>query len=262
MNYTTRELNIHHSDLEGVISTERKRMGLLYFINKPSITVYKPEQCNGKAIMIVPGGGYAFSAIDIEGNKFAEWLVSFGYMVALLKYRMPEGNTQQSYKDWLAGFDLFWQECLKNNIETNKIGYMGSSAGAHLSLTAIQRPESIHTPNFAIHLYPLVSLEEPLAHKGSLEKLLGKDATAELRREYSPISNLKNRPSNSIIIYSEDDNVVNPENSKLLHRTLTSLGSNSNIINYKSGGHGWGFNDKFEYHHEMKLSILEFLDKL
>ncbi|MGL4412119.1 MAG: alpha/beta hydrolase [Bacteroidales bacterium] len=262
MRYTIKEIILKHEPQSKNTPTERKKMGLLYYIETPSITIYNPINNNGKAIMLTPGGGYSFSAIDIEGHKYAEWLASLGYIIGVLKYRMPEGDRKRSYLDWINGFNTFVQECSNNQIEKRKIGHMAFSAGSHLSLTAINNMCAQQTPQFAIHFYPLISLEEPLAHRGSVDKLLGKEASKELRREHSPIINLKHSPANTLIIYSEDDTTVNTENSELLHSKLNSLDLRCDVIHYKTGGHGWGFNDKFEYHEDMKQQVMMFLDRL
>src|SRR5713101_3506538 len=48
--------------------------------DKPTLTVYLPpaERANGTAVVICPGGGYGFVAIDHEGKQPAEWLNSLG----------------------------------------------------------------------------------------------------------------------------------------------------------------------------------------
>src|SRR5262245_20842905 len=44
-------------------------------IHKPSITVYLPpkETATGAAVIVAPGGGHSFLAVDIEGYNVAQW---------------------------------------------------------------------------------------------------------------------------------------------------------------------------------------------
>src|SRR5437879_3425595 len=58
--------------------------------DKPSLTVYLPpaDKANGSAVVICPGGGYGFLAVDHEGKQVAEWLNSIGVAGFMLKYRI------------------------------------------------------------------------------------------------------------------------------------------------------------------------------
>ena len=57
--------------------------------DKPKITVWFPDadKSVGSAVVICPGGGYGFLAMDHEGKQIAEWLNSFGVTAAVLDYR-------------------------------------------------------------------------------------------------------------------------------------------------------------------------------
>src|SRR5947209_1583196 len=48
--------------------------------DKPSLTVYLPPagKANGTAVVICPGGGYGFLAVDHEGKQVAEWFNNIG----------------------------------------------------------------------------------------------------------------------------------------------------------------------------------------
>src|SRR2546428_729921 len=58
--------------------------------DKPSLTVYLPpaDKANGTAVVICPGGGYGFLAVDHEGKQVAEWLNSVGVAGFMLQYRI------------------------------------------------------------------------------------------------------------------------------------------------------------------------------
>ena len=47
----------------------------------------RPERSNGRAVIIVPGGGYQFVSIDSEGFRVADALAADGYTTFVLKYR-------------------------------------------------------------------------------------------------------------------------------------------------------------------------------
>src|SRR5262249_3101814 len=58
--------------------------------DKPSLTVFLPpkEQANGAAVVVCPGGGYGFLAVDHEGKQIGEWFNKRGVTAFMLKYRI------------------------------------------------------------------------------------------------------------------------------------------------------------------------------
>src|SRR5688572_16957020 len=57
------------------------------------ITVHRPEQANGAAIVICPGGGYGGLVTGPEGHGIAAWLNRHGITGIVLEYRLPAGRT-------------------------------------------------------------------------------------------------------------------------------------------------------------------------
>ena len=58
-------------------------------VTTPTLTIFKPENPNGTAVLILPGGGYKHLAIHKEGTKIARWLNTLGITGIVLKYRLP-----------------------------------------------------------------------------------------------------------------------------------------------------------------------------
>ena len=62
-----------------------------YDVTDPTLTVYKAEGENsGKAVILLPGGGYSLVAIYHEGHDLAKVLAKQGITTAVLKYRLPK----------------------------------------------------------------------------------------------------------------------------------------------------------------------------
>jgi len=62
-------------------------------VSRPTMTVYAPAGRNtGVAIVVVPGGGYQFLAMDSEGTEICDWLTLRGITCILLKYRVPDSG--------------------------------------------------------------------------------------------------------------------------------------------------------------------------
>src|SRR6188474_3453805 len=60
----------------------------VYNVVNPTLTVFSPDPsiANGTAVIICPGGGFHFLAIENEGNEVAKWLIKKGITAFVLKY--------------------------------------------------------------------------------------------------------------------------------------------------------------------------------
>src|SRR6185312_2461111 len=54
-------------------------------VSRPTMTVYAAKGSNtGVAMVVLPGGGYQFLAMDLEGTEICDWLTSRGITCVLL----------------------------------------------------------------------------------------------------------------------------------------------------------------------------------
>jgi acetyl esterase/lipase len=152
-------------------------------IHNPSLTVYFPakEKANGAAVIICPGGGHKELVFNAEGKEAAAYLNSIGVTAFVLKYRLfREENSpytkENTLSDGRRAMRLVRQQAAAWNLDTNRIGLMGFSAGGELaawvalnpSKESIEMPDSIDKEkckaNFLILVYP-----GPLAVPDSVE---------------------------------------------------------------------------------------------
>jgi acetyl esterase/lipase len=95
-------------------------------------------KANGTGVLIAPGGGYNILAWDLEGTEVAEWLNSIGVTAVLLKYRVPrrdkENPHQAPLQDAQRAMRLVRQHAKAWDIDPNRIGMLGFSAGGHLTV--------------------------------------------------------------------------------------------------------------------------------
>lgn len=136
-------------------------------VTKPILTVFKPENQNnsGAGIIICPGGAYNILAIDKEGYEVAQWLNKLGYTAFVLQYRVPE-NREGAINDLQRAIKLVRSKAEDYNLNTNKIGVLGFSAGGHLAARAsinyntetYDKIDEVDTfssrPNFSMLIYP------------------------------------------------------------------------------------------------------------
>jgi len=116
-------------------------------VHRPSITAYlaPPEIATGAAIVIAPGGGHRWLAIDTEGYFVAEYLNTIGVSAFVLKYRLAreEGSPYQvevhALQDAQRAIRLVRHRAAEWGIDTTRVGIMGFSAGAAVTLLAATR---------------------------------------------------------------------------------------------------------------------------
>jgi acetyl esterase/lipase len=242
----------------GEITTVNKTGDTSYSkVSVPTLEIYFPEKPNGTAIIICPGGGYSNLAYSKEGSKVAKEYIKWGITAFILKYRLPNDTT---IKDKTIGPLQDAQMAVKTvrmrasewGIDTAKVGIAGFSAGGHLASTAIthfnkaviNNVEGINLrPSFGILVYPVISFADSLMHKGSRNKLLGENPSADMIALYSNELQVTSNTPPTFLIHSEDDKVVKVENSLLFYMALLKKGVAAEMHIYPKGGHGFGINN-------------------
>lgn len=214
----------------------------------PTITVYRPSSPNGLAILMCPGGGYARLAMGHEGHDMASWFTTQGITYIVLKYRMPNGNREVPLSDAEQAIRIIRQHSAEWNINPNRVGVMGASAGGHLAASLSTLYGSKETrPDFQILFYPVISMVPGITHGGSRENLLGKNPSKELEQAYSLQNRVTANTPQAFIMLSDDDGAVPPQNSIDYFSALTRNNVPVSMHVYPTGGHGWGFRDNFTY---------------
>src|SRR5262249_37837964 len=113
-------------------------------VTQPTITIYRPakERDTHAAMIICPGGGYWNLYWELEGEEVAKWLNSIGMTGILLKYRVPRRADEprgeparRPLQDAQRAVSLVRSKAAEWEIDRNKIGIVGFSAGGHLAIT-------------------------------------------------------------------------------------------------------------------------------
>ncbi|MCE8949305.1 GDSL-type esterase/lipase family protein [Bacteroides thetaiotaomicron] len=230
-------------------------------IEQPSLRVFlpAPELATGRAVVACPGGGYSGLAVNHEGYDWAPYFNKQGIALIVLKYRMPKGDRTLSISDAEAAMKMVRDSADVWNLNPNDIGIMGSSAGGHLASTiATHAPEALR-PNFQILFYPVITMDKSFTHMGSHDNLLGKDASADLEKEFSNEKQVTKETPRAFIVYSDDDKVVPPANGVNYYLALNKKGVPSVLHIYPTGGHGWGIREDFLYKSEMQNELTSWL---
>jgi acetyl esterase/lipase len=229
-------------------------------VQKPTLTIYLPpkEMANGTAVIICPGGGYHILAFVKEGIEIAKKLNEWGVAAFVLKYRIPDDKwmMQKEFgplQDAQRALQLVRGNAAEWNIDAGHIGIMGFSAGGHLASTAathfqknyIDNPANISLrPDFQVLLYPVISFEDSICHKGSRENLIGKNPAKGIIKEYSNELQVTSDSPPAFLTLAADDKTVNPLNSLVYYEALLKNKIPAELHVYEKGGHGFGLYNK------------------
>ena len=223
---------------------------------QPTLTVFMParEKANGTSVIICPGGGYSRLAIDKEGYAVAQRLNELGVAAFVLKYRLPNDQSQPDKSiapllDAQQALRMVRQLAPKYNLNPERIGMMGFSAGGHLAATAGTHfaqpvgpnpgPASVR-PAFLVLLYPVISFSDSIMHKGSRDNLLGTSPSPEQQRLYSNELQVTSQTPPTFLMQAEDDNVVPVQNSLVFYQALHHHQVPAELHIFPKGGHGFG----------------------
>jgi acetyl esterase/lipase len=227
-------------------------------VTVPVVTVYRPERAKntGTAIVICPGGGYSGVVIDKAGHEIARYLESIGITAIVLKYRLPrpEGFTFDSDVPWLdasRAVRLTRHRATEWDLDADRIGIMGFSAGGHLASTVATRFDSGNResadpvdrlssrPDFQALIYPVISFQDEIANMGSRRNLIGNDPDAELIDRYSNEFQVTEQSPPAFLVSTYDDH-VKAENILRYFKALRVVNVPVEMHVYEVGGHGYG----------------------
>jgi acetyl esterase/lipase len=209
-------------------------------ISDPTMTIYRPKNGNGTAVLVCPGGGYQRLSIEREGTRVCEWLASLGVTSVLLKYRVPTREHadpgRAPMQDAQRAIGMLRHRAAELAIDPNRIGILGFSAGGHLAIITALHPDrrtyapdlSIEArdaaPNFLIPIYPGFIVDPDNPHV--------------LRSEHQVTDRA---PPICLIHAHDDDNILSTSSgSALLYLEYKKHGLPAELHIYRQGGHGFG----------------------
>ena len=209
-------------------------------ISVPEMHLYKAkgDSISDKAMIICPGGALLFSAYEKEGVKLAKKLALNGITALVLKYRtyprkgsviewsrtlktqtaIDSAKTILPYssKDALNAIEIIRNNASKYNINPNKIGLMGFSAGGAVTMEAAYTSISKNQPNFIAPIYPWMLIVD---------------------KQKVPL----NKPP-AFISCANDDPLMLATPSVQIYQDWISAGAEAELHMFSKGGHGYGMN--------------------
>jgi len=219
----------------------------------PILTAYLPRTPSAPrtAVVICSGGGYGWVATKYEGKQAQEFLSPLGVTVFTLDYRVgPRYHHPVELGDALRAMRMVRAHAAEWGIDPHKIGIMGFSAGGHLASTVsthfdvgnpaaedpIDRVGS--RPDFAILVYPVITMSAPYAHEGSRRNLLGLTPDTGLVRMLSNERMVTASTPPTFLYHTDADAEVPVENSVLYYLALRKAGVHAELHVFQNGPHG------------------------
>jgi len=245
---------------EVVVRKEGDPIVRVTHVQTPDVRVFLPpkDKATGAAVVICPGGAYRILAIDHEGWQVAQWLNTIGVAGIVLKYRVSDkmGAAYQHpvpLLDARQAVRLTRAKAGEWGIDPQRIGIMGFSAGGHLASTALTLADQAlpgddevafaagsHKPNFGVLVYPVISLVETWAHRGSGQILLGPEATPEAKKSLSTEQRVTKATPPTFLVATQDDTGVPPQNAIAFYQAMLAHGVPGELHIWEKGGHGFG----------------------
>ena len=225
----------------------------------PTLTKFSPAKLNGTSVIICPGGGYGILAIDHEGVEVARLFNESGITAFVLKSRLPNDiimvdKSIGPLQDAQQAIRTVRQQAVAWGLNPDKIGIMGFSAGGHLAATAATHfntkvdPDIKDTisvrPNFAILIYPVISFNDSITHKGSKLNLIGINPSAALVTKFSNELQVTKDCPPVFLVHAGDDEAVPVENSIRFYQACKKNNVPAEMHIYSKGGHGFGMHNK------------------
>jgi acetyl esterase/lipase len=201
-------------------------------VTDPKIEIWlsDPKISNGASVIVCPGGGYRRLAYDKEGTEIAGWINKMGYSAFVLQYRVPD-KIEGALQDIQRAMRIVRKNALKWNLDSEKIGVIGFSAGGGLCARAstlynkktyapVDIADSLSCrPSFTMLIYPAYLDQGP---NNSLTPEL------ELNKNTPPI----------FLFQTADDFVGN--SSLVMASALRSAKLPVELHYLATGGHGYG----------------------
>jgi acetyl esterase/lipase len=226
--------------------------------DKPSLTVFLPEKdkATGVGVMVCPGGGYSGLATDHEGVQVGKWLNSIGVAGFMLQYRHHGSGAGYGHpaplQDAQRAIRMVRSRAKEWGLDPNKVGILGFSAGGHLASSAATHfNENFYEPkddidkvgcrpDFAVLIYPVITMLPPYTHRGSVQNLLGNNPDKDLLDKLSNETQVTAQTPPTFLVSTWADTAVPAENSIQFYLALRKAKVPAELHIFEKGAHGLG----------------------
>ncbi|HLJ87838.1 MAG TPA: alpha/beta hydrolase [Candidatus Angelobacter sp.] len=229
-----------------------------YREDAPFLDIYRadPKKSTGSAMLIFPGGSYTFLS-EKSGSEYGKWLAAEGVTGCVVNFRL--GSRGHRYRALLSdgwrAISLVRSMASAWNIDPQKVGVIGTSAGGHLAsllLTGAGR-DTLHdcssdeldpnttAPALGVLCYSVLSMTDPLAHQETRGNFLGEQKGDKTMQEaFTPYLHVSSTTAPCFIWHTIEDKEVSVDNSKRFAEALSTQGVPHEVHFYEKGAHALG----------------------
>ncbi|KAM0324676.1 hypothetical protein ACHAQA_008069 [Verticillium albo-atrum] len=220
--------------------------GVVASVSRPWLFGYKPTTSNGRAILVLGGGGYVQLMAGKEGVVVARWLASLGFEAFVLIHRFPTAETgpQAPVDDARQALRLIKDK----GVASNGLGICGLSSGGHLGSALLSEyPTSwastagspVPKPDFAIIGYGPISTNAVghtiVPNKAPLEP----PAKQALYDAVIPDQQILSPAPPTFIVYSGNDPIVPVVNAYRLSQAIQAVDGPVELHVFADAPHGF-----------------------
>ncbi len=230
----------------------------------PRVYGYTPHKPNGRAALVLAGGGYTKLVVGYEGVEVARWLNDLGYHAFVLVHRFPcerwavdgRSGSQAPVDDAIEAMRQIRARRAEWNLDEDGIGVVGLSSGGHLAgclvsnyprdwrARASKHIAVSHRPDFLVVGYAPISTNATgrtiVANKPSLPP----PEKQALYEAMQPDAQLEENPPPAFIVYSAADPVVPVENAYRLASALRAKQGSAELHVFAQGKHGFALRER------------------
>ena len=225
----------------------------------PRLFAYLPEKPNGRAALVLAGGGYTKLVVGKEGVEVAQWLNTHGLHAFVLVHRFPcarwgQSGAQAPVDDAIEAMRQIRARAPQLNLHS--IGVCGLSSGGHLAACLVARyPQTWQPPvsqqanvdakaDFLIIGYAPISTNATGRTVIPNKPPLPPPQKQALYEAMQPDVQLLDSPPPAFIVYSANDTVVPVENAYRLHKALQEKGGKAELHVFADAPHGFALREQ------------------
>ena len=232
-----------YSESEVAENEERRGVSLVWFPSEDPVADSRPF------MLVVPGGGFVNVWNLTEGWPIAEQFNRLGYHAFILTYQVDGEEDHQldrDLEDMARGLCLIRDNADRFHVQGDNYMTCGFSAGGYLVClwnTAMGYPHfGLAKPRAAFPIYPVVSLKRSIRYGDEDPEyamwLYGCSLQEAAEKEFEIPEHAEGFPPSALFLAAGDE-LVNPENSKMLARALEALEIPCRLEIGPEGGHGF-----------------------
>lgn len=221
-------------------------------VARPILLGFSPELPNGRAMLVIGGGGYTALMAGREGVQVARWLTALGYHAFVLIHRFPNADhgVAAPLDDAVEAMRMI------RAAGHAQLGALGLSSGGHLAAClaaeypadwtapATRFPDQSPRPDVLIVGYAPISTNARGRTLVPDKPPLPPAQKQALYDRLQPDAQLLPDPPPSFIVYSGSDAVVPVENGRRLHSAVTEAGGSAELHVFADAPHGFAFDTK------------------